>query len=85
MNLELSRAAIIPTRFIAEIVDESGTGIATLGTDFLAPVQSEYQIDVGNRTASITIPILNDIEADGDETFTLTLSNLVGASLTNDG
>ena len=84
MNLELSRAAIIPTRFIAEIVDESGTGIATLGTDFLAPVQSEYQIDVGNRTASITIPILNDIEADGDETFTLTLSNLVGASLTND-
>ena len=83
LNFELSRAAIIPTRFMAELSSEMGQGKATLGTDFLALTSSEYQIEVGNRTTSISIPILNDIEADGDETFTLTLSNLVGANFTN--
>ena len=83
VNLELSRPAIIPTIFSVAVSDEMGEGKATLGTDFLAPSASEYQINVGNRTASITIPILDDIESDGDETFTLTLSDLVGANFAN--
>ena len=55
-------------------------GNATKGSDYTNPTQTSYTISSGNPEATISIPISNDIESEGDETFELTLTNLTGAS-----
>ena len=55
-------------------------GNATKGSDYTNPTQTSYTISSGNPEATISIPISNDSESEGDETFELTLTNLTGAS-----
>ena len=55
-------------------------GNATKGSDYSNPTQTSYTISSGNPEVTISIPISNDSESEGDETFELTLSNLTGAS-----
>ena len=61
------------------------SGTATLGEDFMSPVINRRTINRNSITDSQLIPILNDIDNEGNETFTVTISNLVGASFASGG
>ena len=56
----------------------------TKGLDYFEPTNRTVTIGSG-RTGSFSIRINNDLENEGNETFTLTLSNLVGASAFSNG
>ena len=61
------------------------SGTATLGEDFMSPVINRRTINRNSITDSQLIPILNDIDNEGNETFTVTISKLVGASFASGG
>ena len=79
INLELSRVAKVQTVFSVSL---SG-GTAIKGLDYEEPILSENNINIGDDSNSITIPILNDDKFEGNETFILKLSDLVGANFVN--
>ena len=79
INLELSHTAKLRTIFSLEV----GGGTAKKHLDYLDPILAEHSISVGNKTLSITIPILDDDNREGNETFNVKLSNLVGANFVN--
>lgn len=54
-------------------------GTATPGVDFTAPA-SPVVIPAGSTTATITVPILDDGDMEGDETVVLTLGAATGAT-----
>lgn len=58
----------------------TGTGTATPGVDFTAATGTAV-IPPGGTQVSIFIPITDDNLVEGNETFTLTLSNPVGGSI----
>ena len=74
----------------SDIAIESGTtvtvnyasadGTATAGSDYTA-VNSTASISGGDTTTTITVPILDDTLYEGNETFTVTLSNPVVSRL----
>lgn len=55
-------------------------GTAHAGSDYTA-TSGTILFGVGERTKTVTIPILNDNAIEGDETINLTLTNSVGARL----
>lgn len=55
-------------------------GTATAGSDYLTQSQT-LTIPAGQTSSSIPVVILDDLVAEGDETFFVTLSGAVGASL----
>ena len=59
----------------------SADGTATAGSDYTA-VSGTATISAGNTTTTITVPILDDVLYEGNETFTVTLSNPVVAPAT---
>ena len=59
-------------------LDYSFVNGTTTSTDFTAPT-TPLTIAVGSTTQTLTIPINNDEIHEGEETFTLALTNLVGA------
>ena len=61
------------------------SGTATLGEDFMSPVINRRTININSITDSQLIPILNDIDNEGNETFSVTISNLTGASFASGG
>ena len=58
---------------------------ATEEVDYTVPAASERMVSIagGESTDSVSIPITDDEIREGDETFTLTLSNLTGAVFAN--
>ena len=60
------------------------SGTATKGTDFLDPVPlpniTNYRIQHNLQTTQIAIPITNDVETEGSETFNVIFSDLLHAN-----
>ena len=77
LNFELSGPTGQAVTFVYDLTD----GIATEGVDYteVAEAQRTVTIPIGDTTKSIKIPILDDSANEGDETFTLALSDFSGA------
>jgi hypothetical protein len=58
----------------------TGTGIASSRCDYATSIGT-VRFAIGESTKTISIPIVDDNFAEGNESFTITLSNPVGASL----
>ena len=78
-NLSVSLALSHATTQTVSIPYTISVGNATRGADFIAPASGTAFITSGT-TGSITIPIVDDNIAEGDETFTVTLGTLVNAA-----
>jgi hypothetical protein len=55
-------------------------GTATNAVDYTG-TNATVSFGPGIRTRTISVPLLNDTEVEGDETFSVTLTNIVGADL----
>ena len=64
----------------ASIDYATADGTATAGQDYL-PTSGTLELADGEASGSFTVTILDDASAEGDETFGITLSNPVGATL----
>lgn len=58
----------------------TGNASATAGSDYVATVQAGRTLDAGRTAQAVEIAVLGDAATEPDETFTVTLSNLVGAA-----
>jgi uncharacterized repeat protein (TIGR01451 family) len=67
------------TQPAAVIVAYSVTGTATSGADFTA-LAGQVTIAAGATTATITIPVINDVIVEGNETVILTLTSIVSGT-----
>ena len=56
-------------------------GTATAGTDYTAATNTKLTYALDERTKTISIPTDDDTELEGDETFTVTLSNAANADI----
>jgi hypothetical protein len=56
------------------------TGIASSRCDYITSLGT-LQFAAGDTTKTISIPIIDDVYADGNESFTITLTNPTGATL----
>ena len=75
-RIRLSEASDDPVTF--NIATSDGTAIA--GTDYIAKNRSKT-IKAGRTTAWFKIHVIDDSHDEGDETFTVTLSNASGATI----
>ncbi len=78
VNIALSSASSTNVTFKYSIEDIT----TTKGEDYTEKVESErtVTINAGTTSDSFTIPVINDALYEGNETFKLILSNLVGAN-----
>ncbi|HYE50314.1 MAG TPA: M10 family metallopeptidase C-terminal domain-containing protein, partial [Azospirillaceae bacterium] len=76
LTLSLSHAAVRDVSVRVATRDET----ATAGTDYTA-VDRTVTIRAGESSAQVAVGILGDAAAEGDETFTLVLSEVSGAQL----
>ena len=76
-EVSLSRPMPNPVTFD---IGTSG-GSATAGVDFVARSLSGRFLDAGRSRWRFEVSILGDVAVEADETFTVTLSNVVGAGL----
>jgi hypothetical protein len=58
----------------------AGTGLASSRCDYIS-ISGTLQFAANQASQDITIPIIDDSYAEGDESFTVTLSNPTGATL----
>ena len=79
VGLELSSAAKAMVTFQVGV----NGGTATKGEDFQDLITNFHHIPEGGEFTSISIPIINDVENEGNETFNLAFSNLGGAKFDN--
>ena len=75
-EITLSEASGDPVTF--DIATSDGTAIA--GTDYVAKTRSKT-IAAGSTTAWFRINVIDDAIDEGDETFTVTISNVTGATI----
>ena len=75
-EITLSEASDDPVTF--DIATSDGTAIA--GTDYIAKSRSKT-IAAGRTTAWFRINVIDDAIDEGDETFTVTISNVTGATV----
>ena len=78
VNLELSRAV----GFNVAVSYALASGTATKVSDFTEPTNRTVTILANNTSGTFSIPIIDDMESEGNESFTLTLSNPKGAKFT---
>ena len=78
-EITLSEASDDPVTFA--IATSDGTAIA--GTDYVAKNRSKT-IRAGRTTAWFKIHVIDDSHNEGDETFTVTISNVSGATIADD-
>jgi glucose/arabinose dehydrogenase len=79
-NITIQRSGNINGASSVNFTTSNGTAIA--GSDYTA-TSGTVNFAVGQLTQTISIPILNDIITENDETFTVTLSNPTNAILGN--
>ena len=60
-----------------------GTDNATAGADFMTTTRAGVTITADAESDTFTVPIIGDDTPEPDETFTVTLSNVTGASVIN--
>ena len=80
LEIGLNKAAKVNTVFKAELIAST----ATVNQDYREPNTSQLQIDRGARRLSYLIPILDDYEYEGNETFSIKFSSLIGAHFVNE-
>lgn len=56
-------------------------GTALAGTDFSGPTSGSATITAGSLSTTISVPLVTDTAYDGNKSFTLTVSNPVGAGI----
>ena len=61
--------------------DCAGDGCATAGTDYTAAANTKITYGLREQTQTISIPTADDTDLEGDETFTVTLSNATNADI----
>lgn len=66
----------------ASVDFSTSDGTAVAGEDYRA-TSDTLNFAAGEITQTLTIPILNDVFVEGDETFSVTLSNPIGGTLGN--
>ena len=71
----------IPSATPVTVNYAAASGSATAGADFTS-VSGTLTFAPGQTTQTVIVPTLNDTSAEGTETFTLTLSNPSGATIT---
>jgi len=71
LNVQLSSAS----GQIVTVNYSTSNGTATAGSDYTATTNGILTFAAGNTLSSIFIPILGDTTVEGDETFTVTLTN----------
>ena len=87
IDLQLT-SAVAHTNSVTTSVSYETTvssGTAALGEDFMSPVINRRTININSITDSQLIPILNDTDNEGNETFSVTISNLTGANFASGG
>lgn len=75
--ISLSQAAAAPVTF--DIA--TGNGTATAGSDYVARNLTGQSIAAGATSATFTVAVNGDTTVEANETFTVTLSNVGGATL----
>ena len=75
----VSLSSPMPTPVTFDIATASGT--ATAGTDFISRGQIGRIIDAGRTTVPFEVAVLGDNVIEPDETFTVNLSNVAGATV----
>ena len=80
VNVSLSVGTHQDVTFDYELADVS----TTKGGDYIDEVESSKTISSGDTNSTISIPIADDLNNEGIEKFTLTLSNPVGAVFDDD-
>ena len=76
VNVQLSEASDLEVTFDFALENSS----ATKGLDFIEVSDRTRSIEANQTTGSFSIPILDDLDIEGSEAFTLTLSNVLGAT-----
>lgn len=76
-TVSLSAVSGLATTFLAGTAGDT----ATSGVDFSTLAAANYSIPAGESATTISIASLDDARAEGDETFTLVLSNPINASI----
>ena len=61
--------------------DDTGEGAATAGDDYTASSGTDVPVAANATSSTFSVPILDDDDVEGNETFTVTLSNAKGAKL----
>ena len=79
VEVELSKASGLDVTFDYDLTDAT----ATENEDYVETSDSTVTISAGDTTATFTIPILDDLDLEGTQTFTLGLFNLIGAKFAN--
>ena len=75
----LSRSTIAPVTFRVGLVGSTASP-ASIGSDFRLPINRDITINPGTSEAQIRIPIINNNIHELTESFSITLTNLVGAN-----
>ena len=75
ITVELSGPTDSEVSFIYEIIDTT----TTTGNDYTVPEDLSGMIQVGSTKNSLTIPIIDDADNEGNETFIVRLKDLNGA------
>ena len=81
VNAEIVVTLVGETREIASVSYSSASGTAKAGSDFQT-VRGSLTFNPGESSKTILVPVLGGLVFEPDETFTVTLSNPVNATLT---
>lgn len=79
-SLRLMVALSAPSSSPVTVGYATSDGSATAGSDYAA-VSGTASFPVGETVVAVSVPVLGDAVEEGDETFTLSLSNAVGAPI----
>ena len=82
-NVEIQITNVSSVKVTFDISLNGGTAIN--GTDYNSPTNLQGEIAIGSTSTTITIPITDDEEVEENETFNLTISNLVNAIFASGG
>jgi hypothetical protein len=80
-TVQLSKPAATPVTY--DIWTGNGTAMAT--SDYIARTLVGQVIPAGASSASFTVSVNGDVAIEGDETFGVSVGNLVGATYADDG
>ena len=76
-TVSLAQPTVTPVTF--DIATKSGSALA--GTDFAATSRTGVTIPAGSTSATVSVPIVGDTAIEGNETFQVLVTNVVGAPL----
>ncbi len=69
-----------PSAYPIQGTVNTANGTASAGNDYTALVATPFSFPIGSAQVTITVPVLNDLEMETNETLTLTVADLSGAS-----